>query len=515
MRGWEVQCLQPEREQPAMKKNPENVDVDVITFDILLERKFQVETGLEQLNKRAKRKKLPPLTWTWGKPGTREVEHTGKRVAFIPLTLPIEMAKFKGWQFVAVLQHLGTENIVRAVSGSDADIPKKYRNAGPNCDHCRHDRRRADTYLLKHEDGRYAQVGSTCIEDFLGSNAALALAARAEFYAQTMALLQDEGWGGGGGGGGRSQVLVLATFLAMVAMAIRERGWLSAKMAEERGGQSTGDVAWDAFFNIPRGEVPAQPAAEDEAVAEQAAAWAENLPDAEVDKPGGGDFLHNIRAIARSGLVEWRTRRMAAAIVASYRRAMEFAREKREVKPFLNEWLGKVGEKLTVIAKLDFLYRYETDYGVTTLLKFITPEGANVAWRASNAPVGDEDIGKFFRVSGTVKSHDAYKERAQTFVTRAKVVEVPEGTPLEIIVPTEKKKRAKKAEVAKPNARRISITAEDRRFLEANVLDPFLADSDEPELASLAMSIAESLASTPRSLLLEPREEKLLREVIA
>ena len=497
-----------------MRKNPE--DVDVITFDILLERKFQVETGLEQLNKRAKRKKLPPLTWTWGKPGTREVEHTGKRVAFIPLTLPIETPKFKGWQFVAVLQHLGDGNIVRAVSGNDADIPKKYRNAGPNCDHCRSDRKRDDTYLLKHEDGRYAQVGSTCIEDFLGSNAALALAARAGFYAQTMALLEDEGWevGGGGGGGGRSQVLVLTTFLAMVAMAIRERGWLSAKMAEERSGKATGDVAWDAFFNIPKGEAQKEPAAEDDAMAEQAAAWAENLPDAEVDKPGG-DFLHNIRVIARSGLVEGRTRRMAAAIVASYSRAMGIEREKREVKPFLNEWLGKVGEKLTVIAKLDFLYRYETDYGVTTLLKFITPEGANVAWRASSPPAGEDDIGKFFKVSGTVKSHDAYKERAQTFVTRAKLVEVPEGTPLEIIVPTEKKKRAKKAEVAKPNARRISITAEDRRFLEANVLDPFLADSHEPELASLAMSITESLASTPRSLLLEPREEQLLREVIA
>lgn len=513
MRGWEVRCLQPERKDPDMRKNPE--DIDVITFDILLERKFQVETGLEQLNKRAKRKKLPLLTWTWGKPGTKEVEHTGKRFAFIPLTLPIEMPKFKGWQFVAVLQHLGTENIVRAVSGSDADIPKKYRSAGPNCEHCQHDRRRADTYLLKHEDGRYAQVGSTCIEDFLGSNAALALAARAEFYAQTMALLEDEGWGAGGGGDRRSQVLVLTTFLAMVAAAIREFGWLSVKMAEERGGLSTGDVAWDAFFNIPKGQVKKEPTAADDATAEKAAAWAENLPDAEVDKPGMGSFLHNIRAIARSGLVEGRTRRMAAAIVASYSRAMGIEREKREVKPFLNEWLGKVGEKLTVIAKLDFLYRYETDYGVTTLLKFVTPEGANVAWRASSPLAGEDDIGKFFKVSGTVKGHDTYKERKQTFVTRAKLVEVPEGTALEILVPTEKKKRAKKAEVAKPNARRISITAEDRRFLEANVLDPFLANSDEPKLASLAMSIAESLASTPRSLLLDPREEKLLHEVIA
>jgi len=496
-----------------MKKNPENVDV--VTFDILLERKFQVEEGLEQLNKRAKRKKLPPLTWAWGKPGTRQAGDMGKRVPFIPLTLPIEMPKFKGWQFVAVLQHIGEENIVRAVSGSDTDIPKKYRNAGPNCEHCRHDRRRADTYLLRHEDGRYAQVGSTCIEDFLGSNAALALAARAEFYAQTMALLEDEGWESGGGGGARSQVLVLTTFLAMVAMAIRQFGWVSAKMAEERDRRATGDEAWDAFFNIPKGEFKKEPTAEDDAMAEQAAAWAENLSDAEVDKPGGGNFLHNIRAIARSGLVEGRTRRMAAAIVASYRREMGIERDKREVKPFLNEWLGKVGEKLTVIAKLDFTYRYETGYGITTLLKFITPEGANVAWRASNSPVEEKDIGKSYQVSGTVKSLDTYKDRKQTFVTRAKVVEVPEGTALEALAPTEKKKRSKKAEVAKPNARSIPITAADRRFLEANVLDPFLADSAEPELASLAMSIVESLASNPRVLLLEPREKRLLDQVIA
>lgn len=499
-----------------------DLEEGVMTIHVLLERKPEVEAGLEQLNKRAKRKKLPPLTWSWGKPFVQEYNEEFKRgyfrpvkVEVIPITLPLETPKYAGWEFAATLQHLGGENIVRAVAGRDEDIPRKYRNAGPNCDHCRSSRQRSDTYLLRHEDGRFVQVGSSCLKDFLGSERALAIADRATFLSQVRALLEDEGWSRSGGGS-RPPILMLSTYLAMVALFIREKGWVSKKMAQESPDpettRATAGRAWDEFFRkLDRGETRAEPTPEDEAMAEQAIAWAENLSDAEVDKPGMGDYLHNVRAIARSGIAEWRTHGIAASMVAAYRRAMGIQERKKEAaakRAYLDEWLGTVGEKITVVAKLDFFYRYETQYGVTTLLKFITPEGANVAWRASSSPVEESDVGKLYKVSGTVKGHDIYKDQKQTFVTRAKVEEVPEGTTLESLVEPPKKKASKKA--AKPNARRIAIAPSDRRFLEANVLDPFLANLSEPDMASLAMSVAESLADNPKLLVLAPREERLL-----
>lgn len=381
----------------SMRKNPDSEGF--VTIEILLERKPFVERGLEDLNKRAKKKKLPPLTWTWGRPFVTEETRLGRfvRVEVIPITLPIESPKYAGWKFVATLQHLGGDNIVRSVTGHDDAIPRKYRSAGPDCEHCRTSRQRADTYLLQHDDGSYIQVGSSCLKDFLGSDKAVSLALQATFYMQATALLKDEGWLEAGSN--RPPILMLSTYLSMVAFFIRDRGWVSKKMAQERGGdvRPTATLAWNEFFReLKPGEKRAEPTKEDEEMAENAIAWAEGLSDEEVDKEGMGDYLHNVRAVARSGIAELRSSGIAASIVAAYSRAKGLGIGTGTTS-VLNEWLGTVGEKLTVVARLDFFYRYETDYGITTLLKFVTPEGATVAWRASASPVAQKDIGNSTR----------------------------------------------------------------------------------------------------------------------
>ena len=49
-------------------------------------------------------------------------------------------------------------NILATVPGQ-VPLPLKYRTAGPTCDHCGFNRNRKDTYVLRHDDGRYVQVG--------------------------------------------------------------------------------------------------------------------------------------------------------------------------------------------------------------------------------------------------------------------------------------------------------------------------------------------------------------------
>lgn len=462
----------------------------IFTFNILLERKRSVEAGLEKLNKRARRKGLPLLTWIWGKPFVERHQSPDghyEDVATIPITLPLDPPRYDGWQFVATLQHLSGENIVRAVSGRADDIPRKYRTAGPQCEHCRVDRLRADTYLLKHDDGRFMQVGSTCLKDFLGNEDALKLASGATFVAEAMALLgSDESFGSEGGG--RAD-FPLETFLGFVALAIREVGWFSAKVASERDIIGTGDAAWEEMTRKLRyGEERAQPTKEDQETAERAAAWAESLSDEEVDQSSMGSYLHNIRAIARSGLVDWRTRRMAASIVAAYQRAMSIERMGKAKKPVLDEWLGAVGEKLTVVAKLDFLHSFDTAYGVSTILKFVTPEGAAIVWKASSSPLDREDLGKTYKVVGTVKAHDTYKDRKQTSLTRAKVEEVPEGTTLSSLAAPEKKTKPKAEKEPPPPMPEdaISVTKDEAKFIKTVLVnDSFPISKDYGYSATL------------------------------
>jgi hypothetical protein len=62
-----------------------------------------------------------------------------------------------------------TSNIVCTASG--VDFVDAWRTSAIRCDHCTLNRRRALTFVLEHEDGRVVQVGKTCLNEYLGTDA--------------------------------------------------------------------------------------------------------------------------------------------------------------------------------------------------------------------------------------------------------------------------------------------------------------------------------------------------------
>jgi hypothetical protein len=409
---------------------------DARVFAVLLANMSRVQEGLTALNKRATRKGLPLLVWTWGKAYTDE-----RGLARVPLALPVEVPKFAGWSFLAALQHLDGENIVRAIPG--ATVPDMYRNRGPQCDHCRTNRRRADTYVLRHEDGRTVQVGSTCIGDFLGSDDAGSIAHQASFLATARSLAED---GCEGSGSGAEHDRLLVGFLAMSAFCVRTLGWVSRTALRESGREwgATADLAWLYLTDDSAArKADAKPTDEDRAVAVAAEEWAESLTD-ETLNAERGDYLHNLRAVARTGMVTQRTAGIAASMITAYQRHLARVREQAEraARPSLDTYVGEVGQKVTfgLPAKtlkngqpakgapvvlspspvtLDFVGGYEGAYGYTTILKFRTAEGATLAWFASGSGHAERsDVGKTFTLSGTIKKHDLYKGTKQTTLTR-------------------------------------------------------------------------------------------------
>src|SRR5271156_428292 len=208
------------------------------TYEILLAARSRVESALSTLAKKATRKGLTSLTWMWGKAYTEEVvqetpsgERVNVKVERIPLTLVGETPKYQGWSFQAALQHLDGENITRSLPGVTLD--KKFRTRGAVCDHCKYSRRRHETYVLEHEDGRTVQVGSTCISDFLGNDEAFRLAARATYLGAACALAEDgcQNYGLGG-----QSDRTLEAYLPFVSWCVREKGWTSRTAAREHDG---------------------------------------------------------------------------------------------------------------------------------------------------------------------------------------------------------------------------------------------------------------------------------------
>jgi hypothetical protein len=250
------------------------------------------------------------------------------------------------------------------------------------------------------------------------------------------------------GGGGDNMTRTLDEFLPYVAWCVREVGWKSRTVAREHGGPATADTA---FFYMTdekaRKKDNVDISDEDTAEATAAIAWVEAITDEDIAKERG-DFLHNLRAVAHTGLVTMRTAGIAGAVIIAYQRAVgrERQRKERASRQELDAFVGTVGKRETWNVTLDFVTGYETSYGYTTLLKFRTDDGATLVWKASGEPktfkivdgvvqkdaharpllteITRADVGKRYAVKGTVKKHDVYQGKKQTMLARCNVDEL-------------------------------------------------------------------------------------------
>jgi hypothetical protein len=400
-------------------------------FAIRFENRDVVEEGLSAIAKRARRKGIPgALAWSWGSIETRTEEHDGspggqRRYRVIFLALEGEAPRFEGWRFLATLQHERDGNIVRAVPGEEA--PLWARSTPSKCDHCNSTRRRNDTYILAHDDGRTVQVGSSCIKDFLGCEDAWNLAAKAELVAEARELSERSY-----GSTGREEVEI-DVYLAYVVWCVKNFGWVPRTRKEGAPKDlPTADMADQVIARGGYGFTTEALTDEIKAEARAAVEWTRNIPET------SGDYLYNIRMVARLGFVEPRTRGLAASIVIAHQKAIGEARRREERAATPSRHVGVVGEKaawgMTESPKktarldidpltLDFVADYPTQYGVTTVLKFRDVEGNIIVWKASGAAPERSDVGKKYALSGTIKAHIDYQGQAQTMVTRCKLTE--------------------------------------------------------------------------------------------
>jgi hypothetical protein len=396
-------------------------------YEIFLAKRANVEAGLQALAKRATKKGLSPLVWSWGQAYEVVVQREpppGVKVSKVMLTLSTEIPKYAGWSFVAALTHLDGENVVRTVAGSE--LPVLYRTRGPVCDHCKHNRRRSETYVLRHEDNRLVQVGSTCLADFLGSDTAGRLASCATYLADAAGLAEE---GESEGGSGSSGDVYLGSFLATAAFCIRVNGWTSRTAARGSFGHlhATADSAWLYSVNSKQArEDKVEPTAEDIALADHAAKWAEELSEEAINAMPG-DYLHNLHVVAKSAIVNMKLAGIAASMIIAYERnlGIERKRQARVERAKLSMHVGEIKKRqIWPNVELEFVTGYEGAYGYTTVLKFRTVEGAMIVWKASNTKLARADVGKHYNLAGTVKKHEEYKGEKQTLVSRCSVGEI-------------------------------------------------------------------------------------------
>jgi hypothetical protein len=353
----------------------------------------------------------------------RKSQNTGAKYMVVYLEVePFgESPRLDGWRLIACVEPLESgENLVRVVPG--AECPVKYRDTDTSCDHCKTDRRRKEVFILGHEDGRFMQVGRTCIADFLGHVSVENIVAQAEWRMDMNDLLNEAGDEGFSESCGE-RLIPINEFLAATAIVIRRLGWISNTKAREESTEfkplrSSSSITWqictchDRFTRELVAECDLHAEDRDLVLAQETLEWSRS-------QEGTSDYLYNLGVACRLDYVKLRTSGIVASAIATYLRYCE------RVEELLNDTrrnreqkhLGTVGERLGFTqVEIKKLHYVDGQYGVRTLVKFETAEGNVLIWWASkeiNWYVGDK-----VDITGTIHKHSEYNGCPQTELKR-------------------------------------------------------------------------------------------------
>lgn len=384
----------------------------------------ELTTQFTRLARRARRLKLPEPTFTELRTERAERVVNGMDQVYVLHYIVVDTGtsevKVSGWTFCATIQHTEDGNILRNIGGTD--LPPQYRTASDYCEHCKTNRYRKETYILRNDaTGQYKQVGRNCLVDYFGSDA-LMYADRAQYIIDL--IHQCEGATGGLGSGGK-QYFALEDYLAHTAEVIAHEGWISRTVAREQDKIATADIAF-RHMTDPRHKhrLYDKVSLESETLARAAEEWCGNIEGEDVS-----EYIHNIRLIARSGVVTARTIGMAASIVSSYQREL-VSREKREraASKRPSEYVGTVGEDIEVSLLVEKILPFDSlDYGRSYLHIMSDALGNGFTWFTKSL---DLDEGKTYTLRGKVKEHKLYQNNPkyaavkQTCLTRCAVVQL-------------------------------------------------------------------------------------------
>lgn len=377
-----------------------------------------LDKQLAKLSKRAVKLGTDPIGYTVA--GEKFVEtESGSVKRFVIVDVFGTNPAMNGWSLVAVNQHIinektgANENIIRALPFTSIEIPEEFRHTDAlRCDHCESRRQRNDTYIVAHPAEGFRQVGSTCLNDFVGSKDAQKIAQLLEDMQDAIAGAQvgEEG-GDEGFGGGEQKWFSTKRILTITAAVVRRDGYVSRKKAQLSGPAATADIVLNQMF--PSLSTPKLQICEaDSKLAEDSLLWAREQGAAK------NEYLLNVYAATMNDFTSKRNVGIIASIPAAYDGALV---RKAEQQKLTNKFVGTVGEKLVKSIKVVSekpMPGYGPD-GVTTLYTMQDEDGNTFKWFSSK-PVLTR--GESYKLQMKVKKHDSYNGYNTTLVYFCKVL---------------------------------------------------------------------------------------------
>lgn len=252
----------------------------------------------------------------------------------------------------------------------------------------------------------FVEVGSTCLQDFLGTDKVSSIVFSAQFV-ETIGNIFSEGRGFGK----VKPVWGLEEVIATAIQSISQHGYISKAKANELELCSTaGEVLYMLDGDVCYGIAPYTPTNEE---IEEAKAIIEYCKTITTEN----DYKYNLKQIANteSTCITYKAIGYAVSMVPFYRKAMELITPKTKK---VSNHVGVIGNRET--HKLTFVnsYAFNGFYGTTFFNKFEDINGNIFMWKTGTCPFEE---GKTYEVTAMIKSHDEYKGIKQTVINRPKL----------------------------------------------------------------------------------------------
>jgi hypothetical protein len=413
-----------------------------------------VKKALEKLNKKAGKIGVKPLELKIRSTDKQKFhDKQSNRDAFknvYKIEILGQSPIISGYKFIASLDHTSAGNIINISPDAGVGmVPDEYRTSTPTCDYCHTKRDRNNTFILQNlETKEFLKVGRSCLKNFLPDKNPEQILKYADYISSILEELvkAEKMKSDFFGRREKNDYYDADEFLFFVCAAYLITGrYVSKRMIQQSQvdsnetitsvlAQGLMNIEWQSSqfkdVYIPKLERVRSQA---EKLKGEVDSWAKQKNwDQEISKnPDMANFIENIRVILKLDHVNYKSANYHAAVLALYLRERNEKDKKAVSNKNPKNHVGVVGQKIMFIGTLKVFKQFERqkfgyyDSGISYLIIFHDIDNENEIVYFSNNPgdVRDEDVGKSFKVQGTVKKHDYSRQTQtpQTIITRAKI----------------------------------------------------------------------------------------------
>ena len=399
---------------------------------------------IEKLNKICTKLQIPPITVQILGEEKKQIQSQNdtpgapaREIVLKLVRIDGHAPKLNGWTLAARILHTEEGNVIKATPDIGS-IPPEYRTSKPFCEHCKTNRDRRDTFLVKNDaTGEIKQIGRNCLKDFLGHQSPELYARFAEnlsdLYSEAGAL-EEESDGGGGSSGGARSVSVESYLQAVLALS-HVFGYTSrtkAKAQAEMGKsvESTADTAFAYCTNFKDADEIKETIRKlgkklevtdaDKELVTKALDWARKLKEGSESNEALSDYLWNLAVACSSSVVNGKTAGIVASLPSAYQRANSNA-DTGTATTAGKGYVGTVGRPILIKGTILFSKSGQSFKGPYTLFKLQDDQQNVITW-FDNSGTNAAQQGDQLAISGVVKAQSMYQGKPQTELAGVKVL---------------------------------------------------------------------------------------------